>query len=636
MARALRDAGAVRRAVTLVVALAVLGLVVTAGTLLRPEQPDVREVVTVAAGQADAVCTVGTVASSTDSASPTPSPDAGPSTPAPGVPVTPGPATPSVLTPSSGSSLPSSPPSPSASSALPSSSGTPAARAIAPSAPAARLAAPAATSPAAVPTLHPGLSPSATPVAPSSSPSSSGVPSSGLPSSAPPSGVVTPGTDPSSVPTTLAPLPSATTQAVTGSVVVVASGPTDLSSTAPTGRVTLGPLGQGATGVTVDRQGHGATLDAASAPVLLQADGTIAPTAVGAVLSRTSDGAEAGLEAAPCLVPSTSAWLPGIASGASDRTELVLSNSDDAPATVDLTFYGRNGRVAVPGSPGVDVAPRSSRSVSLSGLVDADGPLTAEVHATAGRVAVAARRIRTASDAPAGADWVVPAAAPARQVVVPAVPGDDGPRDLVVTNPGQLRTTVHVSVLGLQGPFAPAGAATLELAPQSSGTVSLADGLAGTGSGVALTSDQPVTAAVVSTSARSGAQADVAVQPATPPLVRTGVSAVATTRDTDAELVLSNAATADVSVHFSVRSLDGVELRSGDILLAAGGSATRRLTSPTASYVVVQVPEGSSVTGGVDLSEPDGDVAGLASLPLVSPDTSGPPPVVSQDPGSGR
>nr|WP_269778585.1 DUF5719 family protein [Microlunatus antarcticus] len=395
-------------------------------------------------------------------------------------------------------------------------------------------------------------------------------------------------------------------------------------------------LGQDQSGATVDRQGRGATLAGAAAPVLLQAGGTIATTAVGAVLSRSDDGPEAGLEAAPCLVPSTSAWLPGIASGASDRTELVLSNPDDTEATVDLAFYGRNGRVAVPGSAGSDVPARSSRSVSLSGLIDAEGPLTVSVQATSGRVAAAARRIRTAGDAPAGADWVVPAAAPATQVVVPAVPGDQGSRELVVTNPGELRTTVTVSVLGLQGPFAPVGAETLELGPQSSGTLALADGLAGTGSGVALTSEQPVTAAVVSTSARDEAQADIAVQPATPALVRTGVSAVATTRDVDAELVLSNAATTDVSVHFSVRSFAGVELRGGDVLLAAGGSATRRLTSPAPSYVVVDVPEGSSVTGGVDLADTDGDVAGLASVPLVSPDTSGPPPVVEQDPAAGR
>ena len=585
------NAGPVRRALTVAVVLVVLGLVVTAGVLIRPQRADVRAVVTAGSGRADAVCTVG-VAGATGS-SPSPSATTAPpaTTPAP---------------------VPSTPPP----SASPSASGTPSPSAT-----------PSGTSPSATPS---GTSPSATP-----SGTSASTPAGTTPSPAP---STTPSPTESLAPT-VAPLPSETAEAASGTVVVVASGTADAGSADPTGRVTVGRLGAPAddgTAATVDRQGRGATLDNAAAPVLLQAEGSLAPTTAGAVLTRSADGPESGLEGAPCLVPSTSAWLPGIASGPSDRTELVLSNPDDSEASVDLAFYGRTGRVAVPGSPGVDVPARSSRSVSLSTLVDAEGPLTVSVQATTGRVAAAARRVRTNGDAPAGADWVVPATAPATSVVVPAVPGDDGARELVVANPSELRTTVHVSILGLQGPFSPAGAETLDLAPQSSGTLALADGLAGTGSGVALTSDQPVTAAVVSTSARSDAQPDIAVQPASPPLVRTGVSAVATARDTDAELVVSNASTADVSVHFSVRSLDGVELRGGDILLAAGGSATRRLASPAPSYVVLQVPDGSSVVGGVDLVDPDGDVAGLSSIPLVSPDTSGPPPVVAQDPAAGR
>ena len=611
MARKPVVAGPVRRTVTVVAVLLVLGLVVVAGTLLRPQQPDARQVVTAAAGQADAICTVGTV-STPGSASP--SPEATPT--AGGLPATPGDPATAAATP--GRTLPTPVATP-----LTTPAGPPASSTTSPS------GVPAAAPGAPVGTVSPSASPSATP-------SATGVPTPGAPSpTGTPGGPGLPELTPSTAPT-VAPLPSATAAAVPGSVVVVASGPTDAGTDDPTGRVTLGLLGQDQAGVSVDRQGRGAALTPAPAPVLMRADGTIAPTAVGAVLSRSTEGAEAGLAAAPCLVPSTAAWLPGIASGASDRTELVLGNSDDAAATVDLSFYGRNGRVAVPGSPGVEVPARSSRSVSLSGLVDAEGPLTVSVQATQGRVTAAARRIRTAGDQAAGADWVVPATAPATSVVVPAVPGDDGTRELVVTNPGELRTTVSVSVLGLQGPFAPAGAETLELGPQSSGTLALAEGLAGTGSGVALTSEQPVTAAVVSTSDRSGAQPDIAVQPATPALVRTGVSAIATTKDADAELVVSNAATDDVGVHFSIRSLAGVEMRAGDILLAAGGSATRRLASPTSSYVVVTVPDGSSVTGGVDLVEPDGAVAGLASIPLVSPDTSGPPPVVQQDPGAGH
>ena len=113
------------------------------------------------------------------------------------------------------------------------------------------------------------------------------------------------------------------------------------------------------------------------------------------------------------------------------------------------------------------------------------------------------------------------------------------------------------------------------------------------------------------------------------------MSAVATTRDVDAELVLSNAATSDVSVHFSVRSFAGVELRAGDVLLAAGGSATRRLSSPAPSYVVVDVPSGSSGSGGVDL-EPARRRRRRARLSRGLTRRLRQPPVVDQDPGAGR
>ena len=332
----------------------------------------------------------------------------------------------------------------------------------------------------------------------------------------------------------------------------------------------------------------------------------MATTGAGAVLSDNSSGPETGLAAAPCLPPSTAAWFPGVASGTDDRTELVLSNPDDAQAEVDLRFYGTRGRVVVPGSPGVTVAAHASRSISLTGLVDAAGPLSVSVEATVGRVRAAARRIRVAGDKPAGADWVLPAAAPARTAVVPAVPGDDGSRELVVTNPSLQRATVSVSVLGLQGPYAPTGAETLALPPESTGTVELRDGLAGGAAGVQVTADQPVTAAVTATSSRSGAQPDIAVVPASAALIRTGVSAIATASSTDSELVLSNGADTDAQVHFDVLSYGGVVLRSDDVLIAARGSATRRVSSPAPSYVVVHVPDGSDVVGGVVLTRPNG------------------------------
>ncbi len=395
-------------------------------------------------------------------------------------------------------------------------------------------------------------------------------------------------------------------------------------------------LGTDKTELIVDQQGHGATLDRAATPVLLAAEGSIATTASGAVLSVNADGPEAGLEAAPCLPPTTSAWFPAVASGNDDTTELVLSNPDDAQAELDLKFYGRRGRVVVPGSPGVTVAARSSRTVSLTGLVDAQGPLSVSVDATVGRVSAVARRIRSTAGQPAGADWTVPASSPALHSVIPAVPGGAGARELVVTNPGTARAMVTVAVLGTQGSYAPVGAEALTVPPESSAAVTLREGLAGFAAGVELTSDQPVTAAVVATSSRGGAGPDLAVASAAPPLIRTGVSAVATTDKADSTLVLSNGADQDATVSFDVLSLAGIVLRREEILLAAHGSATRRLTSPAPSYVVVRVPEGSSVVGGVVLTQEEGPVAGLSTIALTSPDLASRARRVEPDPGAGR
>ena len=145
-----------------------------------------------------------------------------------------------------------------------------------------------------------------------------------------------------------------------------------------------------------------------------------------------------------------------------------------------------------------------------------------------------------------------------------------------------------------------------------------------------------MTGAVVSSSRRSGAQADIAVQSGAVPLVRTGVSALATTVSGDGELVLSNTGTKDAAVSFEVLSFDGVVLRTDDVLLGPDSTATRRLNSPPPSYVVVRVPDGSAVVGGVVLTQAEGDVAGLATIPLTSPDVASRAPRTEVDPSVGR
>jgi hypothetical protein len=161
--------------------------------------------------------------------------------------------------------------------------------------------------------------------------------------------------------------------------------------------------------------------------------------------------------------------------------------------------------------------------------------------------------------------------------------------------------------------------------------VNLKDGLSGQAGSVKLTSNLPVTGSVISTSRRGGAGIDLAVQSAAVPLIRSGVSAVATSNIADSELIVSNSGDGDAQISFDVLSYEGVRLRTDDVVLGPNSTATRRLNSPAPSYVVVKVPDGSSVVGGVVLTQPKRDVAGLATIPLGSPDLASRAPATRPD-----
>ena len=376
--------------------------------------------------------------------------------------------------------------------------------------------------------------------------------------------------------------------------------------------------------------GKGAQQSGVTAPVVISADGVMASTSSAVIVGDVMEGPEVGLKAAPCLAPATSHWFSGLGATDADRTDLILTNPDDAQAQVDLRFYGRSGRVAVPGSPGVLIRGHESRTVSLSGLVEAEGALSVAVQASQGRVTAVAKRSQTNQLKPAGVDWQIPSSSPSIVVVIPGVPEGQGARRLAVTNPSATRATVAVQVLGFQGPYEPSGAESLDVPPESTATVNLEKGLAGQPGSIKLTSDMPVTGAVISTSGR-GAGTDIAAQSAAVPLIRTGVSAIATSNIAESELIVSNSGDGDAQLSFEVFSYDGVRLRTADVLLAPNSTATRRLNSPAPSYVVVKVPARSSVVGGVVLTQPKRDVAGLATIPLASPDLASRAPTTRAD-----
>ena len=111
---------------------------------------------------------------------------------------------------------------------------------------------------------------------------------------------------------------------------------------------------------------------------------------------------------------------------------------------------------------------------------------------------------------------------------------------------------------------------------------------------------------------------------------------MATTVSAEAELVLSNPGDTDTPLTFEVFNYTGVSLRREEVLVTVDSTSTRRLINEAPSYVVVTVPEQSSVIGGVVLTQTQGDVAGLAALPLFTTDASALAPETRSDPSVGR
>jgi hypothetical protein len=393
------------------------------------------------------------------------------------------------------------------------------------------------------------------------------------------------------------------------------------------GLLTGSTLSSKPTELKITQLGKGAHLSRVTSPIVVSAEGAMATAGSSVIVSDVMEGPGASLSAAPCLGPATLHWFSGLGATDDDRTDLILTNPDDAQAQVDLRYYGQSGRIAVPASSGRGIKGHQSVQVSLNGLVPADGPFSVQVQATEGRVTAVAKRSQGV------ADWQIPSASPSPIIVIPGIPSDAGRRQLVVTNPGNSRATVGVQVLGFQGPYEPSGAESLEVAPESTATVSLEKGLGGAAGSIKLTSNVPVTGAVISTSQRRGAATDLAIQSAAVPLIGSGVSALATSTSAESELIVSNAGDADAQITFQVINYDGVTLRTGEMLLGANSTATRRLNSPAPySYVVVKVPDGSSVLGGVVLTQPDRrEVSGLATIPFSSPDLASRAPATRPD-----
>lgn len=389
--------------------------------------------------------------------------------------------------------------------------------------------------------------------------------------------------------------------------------------------------------------GRGVTLTGTQQPTMMVAEGRQNLASAASAYAKQGAGPERGIALARCGTPGTSTWLTGLVSQPDDpaggrRSEVLLINPDAGQAEVDLVIYGPSGIQVASGARGIAVPARSVRAVALETLFTRAEPVGVEVRTNRGRVAALARQHLAAGAQPSGTDWQVAAAPPATRQIVPGVPGGPGARLLVLSNPGNRRTTASIEVLGPGGTFAPVDASTLDVNAQSTASVSLAQGLDGEAAAVRITSDQPLVASVAARSADAGPNADAAVQPAAGPVVGLGIGALAVAPGVQGTVLVSNDGDAEVTVPLRLVGVDGNQLSAIELRVPAGATAPwvlDRVEQPAA--VRVQAPADSRIYAGVVLTSAADPVGGLSSAPISVPEQQqGGSIDPRHDPGAGR
>jgi hypothetical protein len=296
---------------------------------------------------------------------------------------------------------------------------------------------------------------------------------------------------------------------------------------------------------------------------------------------------------------------------------------DDQASDVDVDIVTDTGPLQGGTDTGITVPPHGLIVQSLAGLLHNSRAIGLHVRTTVGRVVAALSESSTASQ-PGG--WLPPGQAPAKRLVIPGMPTAHGTRDLYVADPGGSDASVTLSVVSSGGTYQPTGAGSIDVPAGSASRIQLPSlsGIAGT---AVLTSNVPVTAAIMVPGGPAGAPGAFAA--AAPSLDEQGVVAdVGQTRD-EATLVLSAPGAAA-----------RVRLASGASGLTASGQggSPRVFEIPAKHSIVVHVtrPAGVSSTAGFAitltplpgsgpvyagrvLAAPDGTVSGI--MPVASAPT---------------
>jgi hypothetical protein len=314
-------------------------------------------------------------------------------------------------------------------------------------------------------------------------------------------------------------------------------------------------------------------------PLVIEGSGALAPLTEGASSALSRRGDDRGLAERSCESPATSWWFLGGASVLGHNTRIVLTNADDAPASLDIRVFGESGLLSAPGGRGVAVAARTRVELRLEELAPGASMTAIHVRANSGRVHAAVLKRVLDGAVPVGSEWL-PRILPQNRAIVP-VPSGVNSLDLVLMAVADTPTRLQVTVRTKEGEFTPLGLESLQLSADTVLRVALDDALS-SGGVVDITSDVGIVATVIGrVDARSGL-GDVVAFGSAPalavPSVMTGLRVEGTHR-----LQLATAGIAG-TVDIITLSPDGAEV-TNEVRIPASGVASLRLPVMTGSGV---------------------------------------------------
>lgn len=345
-------------------------------------------------------------------------------------------------------------------------------------------------------------------------------------------------------------------------------------------------------------------------------------------ISSAPNGPSRGLAASGCASPQSEHWFTGVDVSKDAQADLILVNLDSAEAVVDLVAYGPGGRLNAPR--GISVKGGSQQAVPLSVIDRTDQPITVKVTTSQGRVAAFLRQFSWNRTAPYSSDWVPDGLAAATNLVLPGVPSGGGHRTLVVSNPGELTAGVDIEVLSPTGLSQLSDAQRIDVPPATTQTIELGPGLDGESAGVRLTSNLPVTAAVLVDNGRPTASIDSAVAGYTPPLPSDAIWPVSLGTGTTGALQLVNTGSTEATVTVSIAKGTAAPVDS-TVTVPAESSAT--VPVPKTLTAVIRIRTDSTMLyGSVIATSSSSGVKGIAVLDLVAGEARSNRATISYDP----